>query len=197
MLDILSLGILILFSVVGFFRGAIKEVLLFLSLIASIVCALRYNILLLDNFGIGANFISIIVVGFVIMFVVNLLINICIGVLCLYIKGIRLGIVDRTLGMLIGYGKSIIIIFVIMLSVDIVYNAITPKKCDEPSSHDCEVEIPNFLVDSIAFQTFLWMNESISRVVPGFVFLEIQHIGDMITTSLERNVTRKETEEQP
>lgn len=168
-LDILILILILLAAIKGFSRGLIKEVVSFISLFTGIYIASNFSIFLegylLDNFPQYEEFISI--ASFVILFfIIFLSLKLAGIIISKLVKSLHLGLINKTLGVVFGASKVLLIISIILFELNHLSKVIEiiPKKQKQESLlyDHIMVIVPTFLTEK-NLETINSLEETIEK----------------------------------
>ncbi|WFW29669.1 MAG: CvpA family protein [Wolbachia endosymbiont of Menacanthus eurysternus] len=188
--DYIIVFIVIIFVIISISRGFIKELcaLIFLSL--SIFFTFNHYDFFAINYSkyfdykITQNVFSTISV-FIVLNLIFMIIN---NFLMYMLLPIRLNLIDRTTGILIGAFKGILLSYILFFAVHLYCYTIYDKRNEEfEKIEDLSATLPTWITNSYSYQVFLSIENIINMYIPDSLILKIEEISKKVIQSKKAN----------
>lgn len=188
LLDIILFLIIFIASFIGFTRGLLKEVFLFIGFIVSIVFTYVKHDLVVVLFDLEPSLITKIV-STATVYTVSLVVCI-IGntILMTVLKPIRCGVFDRIFGTCIGFLKGAVVAYILIVVIKLFFHTFFPIR----DVNTGDIVFPEWFNSSRSYQiSTMFLDKIVYTIAPDNFNLDLESIGKKIVTSLEANSKKK------
>lgn len=181
MLDVITLIILALTTLIAFMRGFIKELFGFIGVILSFILT-YYNYDLLTNIvGIKSRLVANIASTFFIYIIIIIAISIINSGIMHLMRPLRLGLVDRTLGIMIGVIKGLLFSFLFFMIVQLMYYTFST----DAENTEVEKVLPEWVLHSKVYKPFNYVEQNIDQILPEYIYENIQSFGTQLNNLIQ------------
>ena len=188
-MDFFTIGVVIIFSALGFLRGFIKEIIKIFGTMFAIYISYSYSSALYGTiFSSEANqipLIASIVSGLVIFAISTTVISIIILAISIILRPIRLGIFDRTFGFILGFIKGSTIAFFIYALVDVGYKLTNPSIFNKDlTQKEIDHNMPDWFIKGITYPTYKIVDGVILNILPHDISTKLHSSAEQVTYAL-------------
>ena len=189
MLDFTFLFILLFATLLGFFRGFVKEFFGFCCLLASVFLAFYHYDLFLNLFEINHGPVVSVVSGvavFIVCMILSLLFN---GWFMYALKPIRLGMFDRSFGVLFGAFKGIFFCYLVFAVLNVFYYSLTSNQ-DLAKQSERDFYLPNWIKSTRSYNALSYIDDFFNYLLPVDYCKKIRLFGESFALKIESDKFR-------